>query len=111
MLRQLGSGNISACGAERLAKQTLRDAIPRHALETPFRNTTVLQIAREVVKIAYAGLKNRAMRDDMGGDETRYLDPVVSRLAQGRTAADDMLALYETTWGRRIDPIFKDYAF
>ncbi len=41
-------------------RQALRDAVPRTALATPFRNRTVLDIAREVVAIARDGLKRRA---------------------------------------------------
>ena len=92
-------------------RQGLRDQIPKTGLKTPFRKTTVLQIAREVAKIARTGLKNRHMLNALGADETGYLDPVDARLAGGRTAAEELLELYDKQWGGNIDRIFKDYAF
>src|SRR5690606_7277870 len=41
-------------------RQGLRDAVPRSGLKTPFRNTSVLELGRETLAIARAGLNRRA---------------------------------------------------
>jgi glutamate--cysteine ligase len=92
-------------------RQGLRDAVPRTALATRFRSTTVLEIAREVLKIARSGLRNRARLDGLGADETHFLDPIDSRLAAGRTAAEELLERYRREWGGDIDRIFREYSF
>jgi glutamate--cysteine ligase len=92
-------------------RQALRDAVPRTALQTPFRQTTVLQIAREVLKISRSGLRARAKLDGLGSDETSFLDPIDVRLASGRTAAEELLERYEKEWGGNIDRIFREYTF
>jgi len=95
--------------AERLA---LRDAVPRTALATPFRNRTVLDIAREMVAVARDGLKRRgAVSRDGDFDETEYLAPLEETLALGRTPAEIMLHQYETRWGRSVEPIFHEYVY
>jgi glutamate--cysteine ligase len=92
-------------------RQGLRDAAPRTALETPFRRTSVLELARQVLAISRAGLKRRAFTNASGEDEARFLEPVETILASGLTPAQEMLARYEGEWGRSTDPLFREYAF
>ena len=92
-------------------RQALRDAIPRTGLATPFRDRKVLDVARETLAIARAGLSRRALRDTRGNDETRFLDPVEAILREGLSPAQEMLARYAGTWGRSVAPLFTEYAF
>jgi glutamate--cysteine ligase len=93
-------------------REGLRDAVPRSGLAAPFRNRTVLEIAKEVVGLAREGLKRRgAMTRDGGFDEAEYLAPLEETLALGRTPAEIMLRQYETRWGRSVEPIFQEYVY
>ena len=89
----------------------LRDAVPRTALATPFRNTNVLEISREVVGLAREGLKRRAMAGNGAPDESGYLAPLEETLALGRTPAENLLTQYETRWGRSVEPVFVEHAY
>jgi glutamate--cysteine ligase len=92
-------------------RQALRNAVPRTALRTPFRRTTVLEIARQAHGIARAGLKRRARLDAKGQDESIFLEPIEAILESGLTPAEEILARYEGEWARSTDPLFRDYAF
>ena len=92
-------------------RQALRDAVPRTGLGTPFRRGTVLDVARQAVAIARAGLVRRALKDAQGNDETRFLDPVEAIVREGMSPAQEMLARYEGAWSRSVAPLFTDYAF
>jgi glutamate--cysteine ligase len=92
-------------------RQALRDAVPRTGLATPFRNRKVLDVARETLAIARAGLARRARKDARGKDETRFLDPVEAILREGLSPAQEMLARYAGAWGRSVAPLFTEYAF
>jgi glutamate--cysteine ligase len=93
-------------------RQGLRDQVPKTALATPFRNRTVLEIAREMVDLARDGLKRRgAVSRDGDFDETEYLAPLEETLALGKTPAEVMLHQYETRWGRSVEPIFHEYVY
>jgi glutamate--cysteine ligase len=92
-------------------RQALRDAVPRTGLRTPFRRGTVLDVAREAVAIARAGLARRALKDAQGNDETRFLDPVEAIVREGMSPAQEMLARYEGAWSRSVAPLFTEYAF
>ena len=92
-------------------REGLRNAVPRTALKTPFRRVTVLEVARQVFAISRAGLQRRAQRNGEGKDESIFLEPVETILRNGLTPADEILTRYGGEWGRRTDPLFRDYAF
>jgi glutamate--cysteine ligase len=92
-------------------RQGLRDRVPRTALRTSFRRTSVLELARQVLRIAQSGLQRRAFVNAQGEDERIFLEPVEGILRDGLTPADEILLRYERDWGRRTDPLFSDYAF
>jgi glutamate--cysteine ligase len=92
-------------------RQALRDAVPRSGLNTPFRRGTVLDVARQALAIARAGLARRANPDAEGNDETRFLAPVEAILRQGLSPAQEMLTRYEGTWSRSVAPLYTEYAF
>jgi len=92
-------------------RQALRNAVPKTALRTPFRRTTVLELARQVLAIAQAGLQRRAFTNAKGEDESIFLEPVAAILRNGLTPAEEILARYEGEWRRSTDPLFREYAF
>jgi glutamate--cysteine ligase len=92
-------------------RQALRDAVPRDALAARFRDTTVQEIAREVVRIAHLGLRNRREINVKSQDETIYLAPLQRLAATGRTVADELVERFEGRWRGNIDHIFEEFAF
>ena len=87
-------------------RQALRNEVPRTALNTPFRNHTVYDIAREAVAIATAGLTNRAALDGDGRDETIHLAPLEQTLRLKKTPAERWLELYNGEWNGDLTRIF-----
>jgi glutamate--cysteine ligase len=92
-------------------RELLRREVPRHALATPFRGGTARDIARRVLTIASQGLRRRARLDRLGGDEVKFLAPLIEIVESGRTPAQDLLDLYETQWNRSIEPVFRELAY
>ncbi len=92
-------------------RNVLRDGVPRHGLKLPFRNGTVLDLSREALKIAVAGLKRRAARNADGQDESKFLEVLQEIVDSGLTPADRKLALFHGEWGGNIDPVFKEFAY
>ncbi|KQQ81323.1 glutamate--cysteine ligase [Aureimonas sp. Leaf324] len=89
----------------------LRAGVPRLGLATPFRDGTVLDLARETLEIARQGLAARARLNEDGHDETIFLAPLADILARGETAAEELLRLHRGPWGGRIDPLFQHLAY
>lgn len=92
-------------------RQTLRDQVPTTALKTPFRNKTVRDIACEALKISHRGLKNRNQLDNVGMDESHFLQPILQTAESGLTPAEELLAAYHRLWGESVDPVFTEYAY
>ncbi len=92
-------------------RQTLRDAVPRQALKAKIRGRTVQAIAREVLAISRAGLKSRNKQGCKGKTEASFLDVLDETAATGKTAAENLLDLYHSSWNGNIDRVFRDYAY
>jgi len=92
-------------------REALRNGVPKSALATPFRNTTVQHVAGEVLAIARRGLEARCRLNAIGQDETVYLDHVDEVAHSGRTLADRLLERYHGAWRGEIDHVFEEYAF
>jgi glutamate--cysteine ligase len=91
-------------------RETLRRAVPRTALGTPFRNGTVLDIAKQVVEISRAGLKARNRLNWEGADEAIFLRPLDRTLETGKTPAERLLDLYNGPWAGDVTRIFSEKA-
>ena len=92
-------------------RQALRDAVPVRALKAPFRGGILQPIAREVVRIAVAGLKARAERSPFCGDESTFLEVVEQVAESGITPAEALLMKYERDWQGDIDRVFTGEAY
>ncbi len=89
----------------------LRRDVPRQGLQTVFRRREVKDIAQEVLTIARAGLKSRAMRDGWGDDEAHFLDTLFAIAETGESPAHELLDLYHGRWGGTVDPAFEELAY
>jgi glutamate--cysteine ligase len=91
--------------------QTLRLEVPRQALNTPFRNASVGDIALDALEIAHKGLSRREVKDSVGLDETHFLNPLFQIAESGLTPAEELICAYERRWHKNIDLVFKEYAY
>lgn len=89
----------------------LRNVVPERGLDTPHRDTTIGEIAKQVLDIARAGLKARGNKNWEGADETLFLRPLENTLALGKTHADRLLDLYHGAWAGDINRIYTDIAY
>ena len=89
----------------------LRSQVPLQALKTPFRNVSIGDIALDALEIAHKGLSRRDVKDSVGLDETHFLNPLFQIAESGLTPAEELICAYERRWHKRIDPVFKEYAY
>jgi glutamate--cysteine ligase len=92
-------------------REALRTEVPRAGLGTKVDGIRVLDVAREVVAIAEAGLKARGRAGAITADETEYLAPLKQIVAEGRSPAAALLEAYEGRWGGSVDPVFTEQAY
>jgi glutamate--cysteine ligase len=92
-------------------RQQLRQHVPEQGLDARIRGTALLDVARDVARIAADGLKSRRRLNSKGEDETNFLEFLEETVASGRVPADEMLAKYEKSWGRDIRRVYAEYSF
>ena len=88
-----------------------RTSVARHGLAGEIAGKPVLELARRMVDIASDGLNRRCRLDSSGSDETGYLDPLRRIADSGETRAETLLSQYERDWGRKLEPLYREYQF
>ena len=93
-------------------RQTLRDAVPRQALDAPLPGGGRLRdIAAEVLDIANAGLSARGRGNSVGDNETGFLDPLREIVRAGKTPAEMLLDRYHGEWAGDLGRVYEEYSF
>ncbi len=67
----------------------------RYALAARARRHTAADLAKELIRIAWEGLKRQAALNENGDDETIYLRPLRDLVSQGKCPADLLLEKWE----------------
>ncbi len=92
------------------AREDLRNAVPRLALDAPLPGGGTLQdIAKDVLAISRSGLAARARLDAQGHDESRYLDPLDAIAASGKVPAQHLLDQFHGPWGGDIACVYEEH--
>jgi len=92
-------------------RQKLRDDVPKLALKATIRGRPMLDLAKECLALAHAGLRRRARCDREGRDETLYLEALGDVVTRGYTLAEEMLRKFHGEWRGSVEPIFTEYAY
>jgi glutamate--cysteine ligase len=93
-------------------QQTLRDDVPRLALDAQAPGGGTLHaLAKEVLKIADAGLKSRARLNGAGDSEQSFLNPLHEIVASGKVPAQRLLDKYHGEWGGDLSRVYEDMSF
>ena len=92
-------------------RQQVRDDVPKLGLKAKVGNRTLLEIARDCLDLARAGLKRRNRLDRNGRDETYHLEPLEQIVAAGQTPAEELLCKFRGPWNGSIDPVYREYVF
>ena len=83
----------------------LRMEAAHTGLRTPFRDGTLLDVAREVLRISREGLERR------GHGEMKFLASLESIVETGVTPAEELLLKFNGEWKGDIDKLFDEYCY
>lgn len=90
------------------AREQLRHDAPRLALDAPAPGGgTLRDVAREVLKIAHAGLAARGQLNASGDNETGYLETLDEIIASGKVPAQRLLDAYNGEWAGDISRVYE----
>jgi glutamate--cysteine ligase len=92
-------------------RAALRASVPELAFKTPFRNTNVLELARQMLEISTHGLRRRAVLDSKGATEEVFLRPLQETIDRGYTHAEELLNKYRNEWRGDLVKLLDVYNF
>ena len=93
-------------------RQTLRDSVPRLALDAPLPGGGKLRdIAGAVLDIAHAGLAARGRGNFAGDNETGFLDPLREIVRAGKVPAEMLLDRYNGDWDGDVTRVYDELSF
>jgi glutamate--cysteine ligase len=93
-------------------QQILRDDVPRLALNANAPSGGSLHdLARQVLRIADAGLKARARLNGAGDSEQSYLNPLHEIVESGKVPAQRLLDKYHGEWGGDLNHVYAEMSF
>lgn len=93
-------------------RQTLRDSVPRLALDAPLPGGGKLaDIAGQVLDIATAGLNARARLNASGDNESGFLDPLREVVRTGKVPAQMLLDRFNGDWDGDISRVYEEAKF
>ncbi len=94
-------------------REALRVAASVDGLQAETHGIKMMDLARDLVAIADAGLKARA-RPGAGGlvpDETHFLNALKDSLDTGMTPADELLAHYNGDWNGDLTRVYREFSY
>ena len=92
-------------------RAAMRASVPLLAFKTPFRNTNVRELARQMLDIATHGLRRRAKMDHDGSSEEGFLQPLQELAHRGFTRAEELLESCSGEWRGDVNCVFDAYNF
>jgi len=94
-------------------REALRVAAAKDGLQAQVGTINMLDLARQVVALAGAGLKARA-KPGVGGlvpDESHFLSALQDSLESGKVPADELLEHYHGDWNGDLSKIYEAYKY
>jgi glutamate--cysteine ligase len=94
-------------------REELRVEAADKGLQAKVGNIKMIELAREVLTIANAGLKARSIPsfNSKFPDETHFLDELKEVVETKRTAADKLIDLYTANWRGDISKVFDQHSY
>ncbi|HBU62229.1 MAG: glutamate--cysteine ligase [Oceanicaulis sp.] len=92
-------------------RDAMRAGAAKTALKTPFRNTTLQDIAQQALAISRSGLKARQRLNAHGENEALFLDDLDEIAKTGVSPAERLLERYHGAWNESVEPIFEEAAY
>ncbi len=89
-------------------RQELRNLVPKHGLQTPFRDKTIQHLAKITLAISREGLKSRGRLNGHGESESLFLQPLDEFARTGKSNADKLIDKFNGEWNGDVMRAYED---
>lgn len=106
-----------AAGLDRLRRWSFADvdalhaAVARDGLRAKAPDAPVLEVARELLAISRRGLVRSAARNELGEDESLYLEPLARVVERGASPAAQLLEAWSGPWRQDISRLVESVKY
>ncbi|MDA1319501.1 MAG: glutamate-cysteine ligase family protein, partial [Proteobacteria bacterium] len=98
---------VKTIGAEDVLNARMSAA--KDGLRGQLGDRDMADLAKQVLSISEQGLSRRKRLNDVGDDETGYLQPIKHLIDKGETQADRLLGRFHKEWKQDIKPLYDVY--
>ncbi len=82
--------------------------VPRKGLKTELKGIKLLDLAKELLKISYSGLKDQRRLNQKGEDESIYLEPIMELIIEDEVCpAEIIIKNWNGSWNKRINKLIE----
>ncbi len=92
-------------------RQNLRETVPTLGLQTPFRNGTINDLAKQALEISRTGLNARGKTNAHGENETVFLQDLDAKVAVKKSNADLLIEKFKGEWDGDIMRAYTECIF
>jgi len=89
-------------------REQLRRDVPKMGLQTPFRDKSIQDLARQALAISREGLNARGQLNAHGENETVFLQELDDFVKMGKSNADLLIEKFNGEWGGDILKAYED---
>ena len=103
----LAQADALVAGFDADTRDAARADVARRGLDARYGGDPMLAQARELARIARAGLARLAHKGRRDADETGFLDPVFAQLELGASPGSRVAQQWEGDWDRSVDRLIE----
>ena len=92
-------------------RDQLRRDVPKHGLQTPFRDKSIRELAIAALAISREGLKARGYQNAYGENESVFLQELDQFARTGKSNADLLIDKFNGEWGGDIKKVYEDCVY
>ena len=92
-------------------RDQLRRDVPKHGLQTPFRDKSIRELAIAALAISREGLKARGYQNAYGENESVFLQELDQFACTGKSNADLLIDKFNGEWGGNIKKVYEDCVY
>lgn len=82
--------------------------VPREGLRAELKGVRLLDLAKEIIKISYSGLKEQQQFNQDGKDESIYLEPIMELIIEDEMCpAEIIIKNWNSSWHRSINKLIE----
>ncbi len=94
-------------------RENLRIVAAEDGLKGSVGSISLIDLAKEAVRVSESGLKKRAQASSNGlySDESLFLESLKENIEKRKSSADELLEKYHGSWNKDLTKVYEEYSY